>query len=323
MRTTPSINHRAQKNIRKKLQEGTILSFTTVRHPPEGFGDAPRMIGLIELGDGSKVLSHLLPDHPSQLGRAETDRQPTTDNRQPITIGMHVLPRLRLSRIHTNGLRTYDVAYEVVSNVPVATEFPGYIFALTGPSGVGKTTVSILLSTKVGDYVERVPIITTRSPKAGDEQEYVHVSAEEFLELKNGNALSACTSIPSSTEKRWYGYRTEDIERIWRAGKIPIVITEMDLLQGLASHFGRRSILSCGLLPPGKSKRQMLSALLHRLRTRGRDTESQIRDRLRNAEADLQFFKDRSELFDHLIINDKVEAVVETLSGRVLEYAKA
>ena len=97
----------------------------------------------------------------------------------------------------------------------------------------------------------------------------------------------------------------------------------MDLLQGLASHFGRRSILSFGLLPGGKSKRKMLSALLHRLRTRGRDSELEIQDRLKNAEADLRFFEDRKELFDHMIINDEIDAVVENLSGRVLEYAKA
>ena len=97
----------------------------------------------------------------------------------------------------------------------------------------------------------------------------------------------------------------------------------MNLLQGLSSHFGRRSILSFGLLPPGKSKRQMLSSLLHRLRDRGRDTEQQIKDRLKNAEADLQFFDDRKELFDHLIVNDKLETVIENLSGRVLEHVSS
>ena len=67
----------------------------------------------------------------------------------------------------------------------------------------------------------------------------------------------------------------------------------------------------------------MLSSLLHRLRDRGRDTEQQIKDRLKNAEADLQFFDDRKELFDHLIVNDKLETVIENLSGRVLEHVSS
>lgn len=306
MRNTPPIAHRARKNFRKNLQEGTILSYTTVRHPAEGFGNLPLTIGLVELADGSKVTARLITHHASL-----------------IDIGMKVLPKMRLSRVNEQGLRIYEIAYEVVVGVPAKKEFPGYILALTGPSGVGKTSISILLSTKAGDYVERVPILTTRQAKEGDDQEYAHISAVEFLELRNAGKLAACTSIPSSTEKRWYGYRKKDIEKIWKIGKIPLVITEMDLLQGLATHFGRRSILSFGLLPPGKSKRQMLSALLHRLRTRGRDSELEIHDRLKNAEADLRFFEDRKELFDHMIINDELEAVVENLSGRVLEYAKA
>lgn len=305
MRNTPASIHRAQKTLKQKCQEGTILSFTTVRHPPEGFPEGPRTIGLIELEDGTKTHGLLI-----------------TRNQQQLAIGMNVLPRMRLQSVNSDGLRTYDIAYEVPVQVPAKKEFPGYILALTGPSGVGKTTVSMLLATQVGNYVERVPIVTTREGKVGDEDEYIHVSSEEFMRMKTNGELATCTNIPSRDEKRWYGYRKEDIENIWNTKKIPVIITEMHLLQGLASHYGRRSILSCGLLPPGKSKRQMLSALLHRLRDRGRDTEKQIEDRLKNAEADLQFFTDQKDLFDHLIINDKVETVVESLSGHVLKYVK-
>ncbi len=303
--TTPPISHRAQRTLHKKMQEGTLLSFTTVRHPPAGFPAGPRIIGLIELADGSKVTGCIC----APLGS--------------IAIGMRVAPRMRLSRVTAEGLRIYDVAYEIVTQKEALIHFPGYVLALTGPSGVGKTTVSILLSTQVGKYVERVPIVTTREPKAGDEDEYTHVTAEKFMDMKQSGKLAASTIIPSKSEKRWYGYRKQDIESIWKKGKIPIVVTEMHLLQGLSSQYGRRSILSFGLMPPGKSKRQMLSALLFRLRSRGRDTEVQIRDRLKNAESDLKFFRDRKELFDELIVNDNVESVVGQLHGLVLERVQA
>lgn len=305
MQNSPPAALRASKRLPEKTQCGVILSFTKVRHPPEGFPDSPREIGLIELDNGERVMGCLI-----------------TGCRKSIEIGMRVVPRMRLARICKNGLRIYDIFYEIASQKP-AHAFPGYVLALTGPSGVGKTTVSMLLSTRIKDYVERVPIVTTRKQKEGDGDEYEHLPEEEFLKLKNDGKLAAFTFIPDSEEKRWYGYRTMDIETIWQKGKIPVVIAEMHLLQGIASHFGRRSVLSFGLLPPGKSKRQKLSALLRRLRLRGRETEKQIKDRLKNAEADLQFFMDRKELFDHLIINDEIEKVVERLSGKVMEYARA
>ena len=62
----------------------------------------------------------------------------------------------------------------------------------------------------------------------------------------------------------------------------------------------------------------MLSQLLHRLRSRGRDTERHIRDRMKNAERDLDFFEERSELFDHILVNEDLDVVLETLKGHVL-----
>ena len=62
----------------------------------------------------------------------------------------------------------------------------------------------------------------------------------------------------------------------------------------------------------------MLSQLLHRLRSRGRDTERHIQDRMKNAERDLDFFEERSELFDHILVNEDLDVVLETLKGHVL-----
>lgn len=293
---------RRKASLQKKLQPGTIVSWTVVAHPPAGFPAEPRRIALIALEDGTQVMGYV-------RGKDE------------LSIGQKVHPRMQLMRTAENGLRTYDIAYEPVVTSAVREEFPGYILALTGPSGVGKTTVSVLLTTAIADRTQKVPILTTREAKAGDSDEYQYVSIEEFTEMKDKGELASYTEIPAKSEKRWYGYRKADVEQIWESGKIPVVVTEMHLLQSLSATYGRRSILSCGLLPPGKSKRAMLSALLHRLRARGRDSEESIQDRIKNAEKDLKFFNDREDLFDHMIVNEDANSVVSMLTKKVLQLA--
>lgn len=301
---SPSTYHRAKASLHRHLQPGTVLSFTVLAHPPKAFGKSPRTIALIELDDGTKTLGHFLADRPQ--------------------IGQRVHPRMRLSHVTAEKLRIYDIAYEAIAEVPsiLKREFPGYILALTGPSGVGKTTVSRLLATGFHGYTVNVPILTTRKPKHGDEGEYVYASEKEFDALKNKGAIVAETEIPSATERRRYGYRAADIEAIWKEGKLPVVITEMHLLQELAAHYGRRSILSFGLLPPGRSRRVMLSQLLHRLRTRGRDSEAHIKDRLKNAARDLAFFVERKDLFDHLVVNENLDTVMESFRKRLPDAQK-
>lgn len=313
MRTpdSPAIVARLHSRLASQMLPGTVLSFTTVLHPPKGFPDHPRVIGLIELNDGKRVIGSIIASQAF-----------------PPIIGRAVAPCMRLSRINEQGLRLYEVAYTCTAQVtePLMSEqrhFPGYILALTGPSGVGKTTISTLIVKAMGDFTAKVPIVTSRAPKEGDEQEYDYVTAEEFGRLQRNGDLATWTRIPSASEERHYGYRRSDIAAIWSQGKLPVVVTEMHLLQGLSQHFGRRSVLSLGLLPPGHSKRAMLSQLLHRLRIRGRETVEQIEERLKHAQEDLDFFTRAGHLFDHILVNEDLDTVLQTIKGHVLALVKA
>jgi len=297
MNNSAPIIHRALEREREKFSSGIVLSFTTLMHPGGRFGHRPRTIGLIELEDGRRVFGALLTKAPF--------------------IGQRVRPRMRLSHVTEDGLRVYGVAYEALVGATILKEFPGYILALTGPSGVGKSTISRMLAQACYQYAAAVPILTTRDPKQGDESEYVYTTPKEFDALLRAGSIVAAMRIPSKDGRRQYGYRATDIEAIWKIGKIPIVITEMHLLQDLAHYYGRRSILSFGLLPPGKSKRAKLSQLLHRLRARGRESEEHISDRLKNAERDLAFFEERRDLFDHIEVNADLPSLIISLKKKV------
>ncbi|MDD5623714.1 MAG: OB-fold domain-containing protein [Candidatus Peribacteraceae bacterium] len=312
MRTpdAPSIVARAGMQRRKRLLSGTLLSFTSIAHPPKGFPERPRIIGLVELTSGQRVLAPLL----------------LREGLSP-TIGQTVEPRMVLSRINEEGLRLYEVAYELTTRVtaPLDQEkiFPEYILALTGPSGVGKSTVRRLLTRMLSDFTAEVPLLTTRAPRGNDDQGEKHLSVLEFERLKHAGEIVSWIRLSAGTEEYFEGYRAADITTIWQGGRIPVVVTETHLLKGLANHFGRRAILSFGLLPPGHSRRAMLSQLLHRLRNRGHDSEEQIRAQLTHAKEDLQTITATPGLFDHVLVNEDLDTVIETLKGHVLALAEA
>lgn len=174
--------HRAQKRRAKRLQEGTVLSVTTLAHPLSKFGNRPRTIALIELADGTRVMGALS---------------------KPCSIGEQVRPRMMLSSVNAEGLRTYDVNYEpLTTKKALEPEFHGYILALTGPSGVGKSTVSRLLVNAFASYVSPVTIVTTRKRKKGDDGEYRYVSSSVFEEMQSKGELAAWTDIPANEEDR-------------------------------------------------------------------------------------------------------------------------
>ncbi len=296
----PALHRRTKALQESPVVGGVIRSFTVVHHPPAGFGSEPYTVALVERDDGTKVMAQL-----------------TRESARP-SIGDRVVPHMRRIRTMQNGLHVNDIKYEVVATVAAPVfAVTSYVLALAGPSGVGKTTVTRSLMALTHSVTEQVPIYTTRKARKNDTEPYVHVSMDEFSAMVARGEIVSHATMPSKTELRCYGYRRKDIEAIWAQGKLPIVVTEINLLQGLVKALGRRAILSCGLLPPGKSKRTMLSALLHRLRSRGNQTEEQIKERLKVAEADLKAFDDHADLFDHLLVNDDLDTCLKAIGELV------
>ena len=193
------------------------------------------------------------------------------------------------------------------------------IVTLTGPSGVGKTTLSRLLAERAPDRFACAVLTTTRAPKDGDGGEYRYVSREDYDALERDGRLLASTEIPSVGEERRYGYDAHDLEAQWAKGLLPVVIAEPDLLAQFVAALGRKPVISIGLVPPGRTVPEQLLELALRLGDRGRETPEQLERRLLNATNDLAFYHDHPELFDALIVNDDqddaVEAILRVLSG--------
>ena len=294
MPDTSPIVHRAKQRKQLAMQTGTIVSLTTVRHPPAEFPAAARQLALIELEDTTSVIA------------------PVDQMHESLSIGQTVQPHMRFSRVNAQGLRVYEVVYSPVVETPeIVADFAGYIVALTGPAGVGRTTVAAMLQKALGDYAVIVPLVTYRR---GTSLKYREVlSKHEFTSGVESGAIVSNDGM--------HGYRLADLDAVRKAGKLPIVIAEEDLIKLVAEHYGRRSVLSFGLLPPGKSKRAMLSHLLHRLRSCERYGESVVKEHLASAEQILEQVKRRKKFFNQVIVNENIDDVVELLVQYVGKYA--
>src|SRR3990167_9561092 len=115
MNNSAPIVQRAQKRERDKFLPGVVVSFSTLSHPPARFGPRPRMVRLIELENGRRVLAPLVMDAPY--------------------IGQGVRPRMRLSHVTHEGLRVYEVAYDAAAAAAIQEAYSRYIVAFTGSSG--------------------------------------------------------------------------------------------------------------------------------------------------------------------------------------------
>ncbi|KAL8269181.1 hypothetical protein R6Q59_000531 [Mikania micrantha] len=173
---------------------------------------------------------------------------------------------------------------------------------ISGPSGVGKgTLINRLMKdfpTMFGFSVSH----TTRAPREKEENGvHYHFTNRNVMEdeIKAGTFLEY-----ASVHGNLYGTSIEAVEVVADAGKRCILDIDVQ---------GARSVRSSSLdaififiCPPS------FEELEKRLRARGTETEELIQKRLCNAKAELEQGTS-DDLFDHILVNDDLEACYELL----------
>lgn len=177
---------------------------------------------------------------------------------------------------------------------------------LSGPSGVGKTTVyQRFLAHSPG--VRFSVSCTTRAPRAGeaDGVDYHFLDRGDFLRrVAAGNFLEH-----AEVHGNLYGTLRAEVEDTVRTGgDVLLDIDVQGARQVRASAAGTSlapSLVFVFVGPPS------LATLAGRLRGRGTDAEEVIQRRLRNARAELDAWRE----YDYLIVNDVLdEAVADLIS---------
>ena len=172
---------------------------------------------------------------------------------------------------------------------------------ITGPSGVGKGTLIRLLL----DRFPRMKLsvsATTRPPRPGetDGVDYYFLSPDEFQERIDNDEFLEWAEYAGNR----YGTLRSELER----DAHPLVL-EIEV-QGARQVRARvRDAVLVFIAPPSEE------ALRTRLVGRGSDSPEQIERRLQTAWSELRA-RDADE-FDHVVVNDDLDAAVEELSGLV------
>jgi len=179
----------------------------------------------------------------------------------------------------------------------------GTLFIISGPSGVGKGTLCKAIM-ELGDLSFSVSC-TTRPPREGeiDGVDYRFLSLEEFNKKLSESLFLEHASVHGNI----YGTLRSDVESAIESGMD--IILEIDV-QGAFQVKSKMDCISVFILPPS------INELENRLRRRGKDSEEEIKLRLKNAEYEMS----RSGEFDHCIVNDFLSRTVYDLKTIIINY---
>jgi guanylate kinase len=174
------------------------------------------------------------------------------------------------------------------------SELPGILVVLSGPSGVGKTTVAHRLKER-GEYMRSVSV-TTRERRPGEVEgkDYHFVSNEEFDRLlKNGELIEH-----AEVHRAHYGTPKKPLREAVRNNKVLLLTIDVR---------GGHQILEHGLDALLIFLTARDDVLAQRLTGRGTEDEVQQTVRLERAAAEREHARRR---YHHIVINDDLDRCV-------------
>ncbi len=177
----------------------------------------------------------------------------------------------------------------------------GRLFVLSAPSGSGKTTVLARLIQQKGGAIVRSISATTRLPRSGEKhgRDYYFLTPRAFERGIRRRAYLEHARVLGN----WYGTPRAPAERSLRAGKNVVLCID---IQGARQV--RRSGLPAAtifLVPPS------MEVLQERLRRRGTEKPSQVRERLILARRELR----EVHRYDYAVVNDRLEEAVQAVKA--------
>ena len=169
------------------------------------------------------------------------------------------------------------------------------LLVLSGPSGVGKTTVAQRLL-EANKNLKRVVTCTTRDPRDGevDGIDYHFLDESEFLErLGCGEFLEHAVVYG-----KYYGTLESSIHEAFAIGQDILIVNDVQGALTLSGMIKKNATLN-GALQTIFLVADEVEELRKRLKSRAEDDEGTIEERLMNAAAEIK----QQDKFDHVIVS--------------------
>lgn len=175
----------------------------------------------------------------------------------------------------------------------------GLLLILSGPSGVGKTTITRGVERAIGDSVFSVSCTTRVKTEADTEGvDYHFVSDDDFDDLVGRDAFLEWADVFGKK----YGTRKKWVEEQLARGRL--VILEIDVKGAQQVKERMPEAFGLFILPPSEEE------LLNRLQARKRESDEQIQKRFAEAKTEIAAAKS-GNVYDHFLMNEDLDLAIE------------
>jgi guanylate kinase len=176
------------------------------------------------------------------------------------------------------------------------------LLIFSAPSGAGKTTIVKELVRRHDNFIISVSV-TTRDMRPGETNglDYFFVSRREFEKLiKEGMLLEY-----EAVHGEYYGTLKSVVDENIADNKVVLFDIDVNGAKGIKKQYPQALLFF--IKPPN------LEILRERLRKRRRESEEEIKKRLKR----ITFEYEQAESFDHIIINDNLNKTIEEIESIV------